>query len=226
METEEKFILIGNERFYYKELTLVQNAKKLNLDIAKENLQIFYTIIEQTNIKYGLMFGTLLGAIREKNFIAHDYDTDIFILSEGKEKFLNLLFQFRNQGFELIRNAYDVISLMRKNEYIDIYIFKPKMKLGILNLRSLDNEFECAAKYLENPIRYLFLGMNIYIPNNPEKLLKKLYGKNWEIPIENFPSPSNTMYKRISKFAPIFKKLPFYVSMEKFMKSALKRLGL
>lgn len=226
METGEKYILIDNKRLYYKELKLVVGAKKLNLDIAKENLQIFHSIIEQTNITYGLMFGTLLGAIREKNFIAHDYDTDIFILSEEREKFLNLLFQFKNQGFELIRNSFDVISIMRKNEYIDIIIFKPKMKFGILNLRDCNNEFECAAKYLENPIRYLFLGMNIYIPNNPQKLLQKTYGKNWKTPIENYPTPCNTIYKKLSKFAPIFKGLPFYLSMEGFMKSLLRRLGL
>jgi lipopolysaccharide cholinephosphotransferase len=226
METVEKFISIGNERYYYKELTLVPNAKKLNLDIAKENLQIFHSIIEKTNIKYGLMYGTLLGAIREKNFIAHDCDTDIFILSEEKESFLKLLFQFRDHGFELIRNSYGVISIMRKNEYIDINVFKPKMKYGIIKFRVCNNDFECTAEYLENPIRYLFLGMSTFVPKNPEKFLRKTYGKNWETPIENLPASNNTLYKRISRFAPIFKNLPFYTSMEKIIKGLLKGMGL
>jgi len=46
---------------------------------------------------FGLIYGTLLGAIRENNFIEDEEDINIFILNENKEVFLirylgNLLF--------------------------------------------------------------------------------------------------------------------------------------
>lgn len=226
MDIGEKFILIGNKKYFFNEITLITGSKKMDFEIAKENLQIFCHIIEQTDIKYGLFWGTLLGAIRERNFILHDYDTDIFILHEEKEKFLKLLFQFQKEGLELIRVENDLISLMRKNEYIDIYIFKSKKKFGIVRLRVFGNQFEIAPEYLESPKRYMFLGLNVYIPNNPEKLLRKMYGRNWKIPIKNRQASPNTIYKRLSSLTPIFKKFRSYGAVEKVTKSYLKKWSL
>jgi phosphorylcholine metabolism protein LicD len=222
---EKKWILIDNERFYYEEVKLVHGRKKMDLEIARENLKIFVSVIEKTEIIYGIFFGTLLGAIREKNFIAHDDDTDIYILSEEREKFLKLLFQFEIQGLKLVRIESDMISLMRKDEYIDIYFFKLKYKFGIWKVRVFTNEYEYAAGNLENPIKQYFLGINIAMPNNPQKVIKKIYGKNWRIPIKNAPSKPNTIYKKISNITPRLKKMPFYRLMESVTKKILKILG-
>jgi len=38
-----------------------------------------------------------------------------------------------------------------------------------------------------------FLDINIPIPSNPQRVLKKLYGKNWRIPIVNKFAEPNTL---------------------------------
>jgi lipopolysaccharide cholinephosphotransferase len=225
MNTERKTILINNKKYDYEEMELFHGRKKMDVEIARENLKLFHLVLEQSGITYGLFFGTLLGAIREKNFIVNDEDTDIYILSEDQERFLNLLFEFRNYGLQLVRLTTDLVSLMRKNEYIDVYIFRPKYKFGIYKLRGL-NHFEYPAKNLENPVKKMFLGLQVLVPNDPETVLEKIYGKNWRIPISNYHAPENTLYRKISRLAPKVRKFRFYRALEPLIKNVLKTLGL
>ncbi len=225
MNTDKKSILVNNEKYYYEEIKLVQGGKKLDLEIARENLQLYCSVLQQSGIRYGLFYGTLLGAIREKNFIVHDEDTDVYILSEDQDKFFNLLFEFRKQGLHLVRLTTDLVSLMRKNEYIDTYIFRPKYKFGIYKVRG-QNHCEYPAKNLENPVKQLFLGIDLFVPDDSERVLQIIYGKNWRIPISDYHAPTNTIYIKISKFSNKLRKLPFYRALKPLIKNLLKTLGI
>jgi len=226
MSMNQKWILIDNEKFYYEEVELFHGRKIMDPKISLENLRIFNNIMEKSQVLYGLFFGSLLGAIREKNFIEHDEDIDIYLLNEEREKFLRLLVLFKNEGLNLVRSEGDMLSLMRNNEYIDIYFFKPKLKFGFIKLRVFSNEYEYAAENLENPIKYIFLGINISIPNNPKTVIEKIYGKNWRTPLKSKHSEPNTIYNSISKMSTKLKTLPFYGKLELNTKNLLKRLGL
>lgn len=226
MAKEEKWLVINGEKFYYTEERLFHGRGKMNLDIAKENLNIFYNIIEQTDIRYGLFWGTLLGAIRENNFISHDEDTDVYVLGEDKEKFLKLLCLFKKQGLLLVRYEPEMLSLMRNNEYIDVSFFKLVRKFGISKVRVCSNSFEFSPELLENVARISFLDMLIPIPSNAEKLIVKLYGKNWKIPMIDFKPLPNTLYKKIGKYSLIFKRLPFYSYLANFMKKLFIKIGI
>ncbi|GEO11237.1 LicD family protein [Segetibacter aerophilus] len=219
-----KSVRIDEQDYYYEEIYLVNGTKKMNVNIATENLKIFHSLVSQSKITYGLFFGTLLGAIREKNFIVHDEDTDIYVLSEDKEKFLSLLFKFKELGLILVRCQENLISLMRADEYIDVYFFRPKRKLGFFKVRILENHNEYSAKNLEEPVLYHFLGIELYIPHNPEKILKELYGKNWRIPIANSPAPYNTFYTKISKIAPYLKHFPLVRTIQGKLKYILSKI--
>ena len=81
----KKFIKTSGKIISYNEKKLYHGRKKINKKIAQKNLLVIRNILIKTNIRWGLIFGTLLGAIREKNFIAHDEDTDIFVLYEDKK---------------------------------------------------------------------------------------------------------------------------------------------
>ncbi len=226
MQKEQNWIEIDNERFYFKEVDLFPGRKVIDIDISKENLEIFHSIIERSKITYGIIFGTLLGAIREKNFIKYDEDTDIYLLYEEREKFLRLLVQFQQKGFDLVRSQGDILSLMRKNEYIDFYFYKRKLRFGLFKRRVFSNKLELPANNLENPIKKLFLGINISMPDNPEYILHKLYGRNWKIPLRNKIAEPNTFYSKISKMSTRLRGLPFYGKLELGAKSVLARLGL
>ena len=54
-----------------------------------EMLRVFVTVCEQLNLKYYLVEGTLLGAIRHQGFIPWDDDIDVAMPREDYERFLH-----------------------------------------------------------------------------------------------------------------------------------------
>ncbi len=206
----QKKIVIKGTDFYYYERDLAHGQKRINMDISRNNLELLCNILNKTDIKYGLIFGTLLGAVREKSFIPYDEDSDMFILSEYRDSFLELLFEIKASGLELVRINEGYLSLMKDEEYIDIYFFELKKKYLFYKVRHLLHRHEVAAKYMDNPIPYTFLGINLFVPNHPEIVLKKLYGKTWKIPLENSFAIPNTFWRKLIYKYPFLKKNLFY----------------
>lgn len=59
-------------------------------DTEKDILIKFISICEKYNLKYFIVFGTLLGTIRHKGFIPWDDDIDVGMMREDYEKFLEV----------------------------------------------------------------------------------------------------------------------------------------
>ena len=89
----------------------------IDRDISKDNLLELKKVFDKNKIKFILSYGTLLGAIRENNFIEHDEDIDIAILDEDRLNLISILFELRNVGLEVIRYEKDLISVMKNEEY-------------------------------------------------------------------------------------------------------------
>lgn len=175
------FIKTNKGNYKFKQKNLFLGLKKINKDVALINLLDVKKEFDKENLYFGLIYGTLLGAIREQDFIAHDEDIDLFILGEDEEKFKELLFNLRNKGFELIRyERSGLYSISRNEEYIDIYVMKEYFK-GI-RWNGADN-FICEKYLLET--KYMdFKGSSFRVPNESEEFLLIFYGKNWKTPIK------------------------------------------
>ena len=199
-----KSIQTDNGKFLYKEEELYHGRKEINVEIAKENLFIFNSIMENTKIRYGLFFGTLLGAVRDNGLIEYDEDVDIYILEEDKHDTFNLLFKFREVGLELIRVGDGYVSLMRNDEYIDLYFFRKSTRFFFLKYRTHRNKYAVKESYLTHPIKYELYNKEFYIPNNPEKVLRDLYGNNWKTPIRDYHAPGNTMLLNLFKYLGVY----------------------
>jgi|TARA_Y100000385_G_C13109150_1_gene651016 hypothetical protein len=191
----------------FEEKTFFPGSKTLVIETATKNLLDVKNILDAHNVKFGLIYGTLLGAIRENNFIKHDEDIDLFVLDEYKEDLLAILHKFINCGFEVIRYDKKLLSISRDNEYIDFYFFKKinyfyrKCEVGLI----------AKAKYLENTVDYTFLEENFQVPQKVESFLEDLYGKTWRTPIKNDPSINHNRYiifrNIIKKHAPYLFKI-------------------
>jgi len=164
--------------FTYEPMELFIGRKYLDPIVSKNNLLDFKTVMDKHDIYYGLWFGTLLGAIREKGFIKHDEDTDVFMLEEDREKVLNALFDFEEIGLKVIRYEKYLLSFMKDDDYIDIYFYKKSFNQRIM----LDNGID--GKHLESTQNIDFLGTTFPVSENPEEALEILYGKDWRIPLE------------------------------------------
>ncbi len=188
-------IQTNNGIYEYKEVQFLNGVKKIDKNISKVNLLDLKKILDKRKARFGLMYGTLLGAIRENDFIAHDEDTDIFILQEDVDSLLNALFELRNIGFEVGRYTTKLISIIRNGEYIDIYIFKKKG----LSTREC-NGYIIKSEFLEKLEAYTFLGEVFNIPQKTEKLLIDLYGSDWRTPKNNSPASNYGLYLSIKFF--------------------------
>jgi phosphorylcholine metabolism protein LicD len=166
--------------FTYEPVELYVGKKYLDPIISKNNLLDFKAVMEKHDIHYGLWFGTLLGAIREKDFIKHDEDTDVFMLDEDREKVLDALYDFEEVGLKVIRYEHngEILSFMRDGDYIDIYFYRKSLNQRV----TVDNGID--GKYLESTVMTDFLGTQFPVPNHPKEVVKILYGENWHIPLE------------------------------------------
>ena len=173
-------LIVDGKLYKYKYTPLYLGRKKINIEIERENLKLLFEIFSELEIEFVLMYGTLLGAIRDNGFIEHDEDVDIALEIRYFDRFKKSLFKLRDKGFELIRiDDRGFASIMKNGEYIDLYFFTE------IN----DNYSVCCGNYifsefLKNKIEYSLYGQNYKIPALFEKFFLVEYGEDWNVPIE------------------------------------------
>ena len=190
---------------YYPFKKLFANSQRnLFLENGLSVLQQFDKCCEDNNIEYTLAFGTLLGAVREKGFIKHDFDIDVYIWAEQYTPEIPTL--FRKAGFKLIHSfLVEDGSIGREETYeyngvpIDIfYLFKDDGQYpyccdfitfnGCPTHRQSMNKYGgVVARRIELPIsknriKTMFNGIELYIPENAHEILQFRYGNDYMIP--------------------------------------------
>ena len=193
-------IIIKQGEYLFEPQVFTTGGKRIDKTISKENLMLFKSIMEKNNIKFTLAYGTLLGAIREKDFIEHDEDIDVAILAEDEEDFLNILFEFKEKNLLVGRYEKNLLSLIKDGEYIDIYIFKK----SFFGYRKFANEI-LKEEYLVNTIKYNFLDNQFNIPANYIGYLEEHYGEDWQTPKINAHACNPGVYLNIKNYLKNFK---------------------
>lgn len=167
-------------RFYYKPFNIYLGIKQIDREKAFQNLKLLLTILDRHDIMVSPALGTLLGIIRDNNFIEWDEDIDLFVLEEDKDKLLNAFWDMKEQGFDLVRveRAGLLYSVMRNGEYIDFYIMQklsPELR-GSADIFMLEH-------HLTDLMDWDFKGLTIKIPKEYEEFLELRYG-NWRRPVK------------------------------------------
>lgn len=215
----------------FKSKILYLGIKQIDREIAFENLRVIADILYKTNIHWGPVFGTLLGIVRENNFIEWDEDIDLYILEEDEEEFKNALWEFKSLGFDIVRyERRGLYSIIRNGEYIDFYILR-KISSDLRHAGGWEFIFD---KYLTNTIKYNFKGIEIDIPQEYDEFLTFHYG-DWRTPVKWADFKMNCFQKFIVKLKYIIKNnipdcLYFYLidkyhtkDLEKFKQKCLKK---
>ena len=190
--------IINTERgvFQYNFQVIYEGVKVMNQEIGRENLLIFKRLADKAGLRFSLAYGTLLGAIREHGFIPHDEDIDLAILQEDIEIFKNLLWDLREEGFEVMRfdRRNSLCSIIRKGEYIDIYIFR-KLCDGV---REFNGE-AILEKYLTDLEEIDFQGSKFLIAREAADFCLFEYGESWQTPIAMKPYDMAWYQKKLSQ---------------------------
>lgn len=134
--------------------TNIQLLQEIDLSIAKE----FIKICEEHHLKYYMLGGTMLGAIRHKGFIPWDDDIDLGMPRKDYEKFLQIAPALLSKNLKLINYKTD-------SDY-HYYI-----------TRIQDTETKVVETRYEHEGKFTHVSIDIFpidgSPNNP--LLRKLF---------------------------------------------------
>jgi len=168
----------------------------MNKKIFTKNIKIIHNILSQLNIKYFLLGGTLLGAIRENDFIDYDYDVDIGIFYEDIVDKIDKLKESLEKNNFIFWCEYGVINEGYCFQYIKDSIFRVDFDV-VYRLSETKSYYGLSVgphndvyklyKY-EVPINNKILEYDrfkpleiTYIPENYEKYLETEYG-DWKTP--------------------------------------------
>lgn len=148
-------------------------------------LKLSSKLLEDCGIGFTLAFGTLLGAVREGNFIKNDDDVDIIVTDE--EKLYNSLPNLWEHGLyinRIFKTALYSFHAEGINGHIDMYILRPIDNWFYKNWCVCIREYYTPKRFFQGVDKenYFIGDKNYPCPKNPEKLLAWWYGKSWRIP--------------------------------------------
>jgi len=173
-----------------------KEPRKMDQAIANKFLQDLKFVYDKIGLKFFLMYGTLIGAIRDNDFPWHDEDVDVGVFFEDfKQEIFDMANElFKEMGYLIctgpkINKRYTQIHIVNRQypKYkVDTYMFC-LYKGGRCNYRFTrsgeDYYLDYPLKYFKNFKEIDFLGAKYLVPNPPEELLDYMWGQgSWKIP--------------------------------------------
>ena len=145
--------------------------------------QYIMKFLSKENFTFILFYGSLLGYLRDGNFIDNDDDIDVLMDRKDINKLMTFLQANNYKGNKI------EVGIYNKN-IVQLY-FK---KIGPLDIYFVDiNEKHMYLKHEKEmydiidifPLKKITLyDIPIYIPNESEKIILKGYGENWINPLK------------------------------------------
>lgn len=206
--------------FYYGyKKWLKKKRNKAYKDHALETIADFDKCMQENSFTYTLLFGSMLGAVREKGFIAHDLDIDVAMWKEDySEKVQTCL---EKAGFKLShRVLIDDGESAREETYvknsvsIDVYCINPPIDdypyvcskwtpVGecVTKKESMKKYGYILGKRLEMPIVkdvvYVpFESIRLPIVRNAHEVLAFYYGDDYMNPNPNWTESKEYPYRK------------------------------
>jgi len=154
--------------------------KPLDRDAARESLLLLKEVMDRRGIKFWLIYGTLLGAVRDKNFIAGDNDIDLGFYFDDVEEIYKALLELQTLDFDIFRVTADstYVQVRRNGVYIDMALWSQQH----------ETMWRCGEYYEPNNffsdlVDWPFLDTTFLVPREYEEYLRvHYYGDKWKTP--------------------------------------------
>lgn len=190
------YFIIEKKRFrHHKSLFLFTGEKrKMGQEDAEKTFLEVSEILNKAHIKFYLSDGTMLGAIRNKDFIPWDDDIDLRVAASEWD--FSVFEEFERNGFQCKKGMnpkrYQHLpvgaNIIKRGINFGIglnYYYPPEdLIIFLAGKPSLPGVLQ-PAKYYRGSHFIDFLNTKVRIPYPPTKYVKRLYGKNWKIPIQD-----------------------------------------
>jgi hypothetical protein len=172
------------------ELDAQEFYRPMNRGVAKENLILFKQAMDGQGLDFFIFFGTLLGAVREGDFIAHDYDTDTVVMAKDRARLLDVAPLLIDAGFEFARAKNEhgkIFTFLRKGEFIDVYLAEESRRFPCRPCWNVDGTL-ISRQLLTEFTDIEFLGVRFRAPRRFDAALVEMYGPDWRHEKKNYSS--------------------------------------
>lgn len=178
--------------FEYDRHLLYFGNKLINKENLIDCLQILSYYLDKIDINWGPAFGTLIGIVRNDDFQPWKPAFDIYILKEDEERFKDVLWLLKEEGFELVRyERRGLYVISRKEEYIKVFVLH-KISSDVRHTGGSDFIHE---KYLQNTVKWNFKGIDFNVPAEVDEYLAFQYGEDWTTPKQTVSYSLNPFVK-------------------------------
>ena len=188
------------------------------LEARRRGLVELAGLLESTGIRYLLLDGALLGAVRDKAFIPWDWDVDIGVYAESAEgKVWKILDRASEAGFKvtMVRFGWMRLDLEKEGSEFTLQFYYEEGAMRRAGVIQHPKEFFDETAEIE------FLGRRYPCPRDKERMLARHYGDDWMKPK---PVPYGTpMNKYIQKAS--FKRDPMRKRIARRLIKILQRLA-
>ncbi len=156
-----------------------ETSVKLN-----KTLLFIINLLNNNDIKdWFICYGTLLGLVRENSCIDNDDDIDIIIDKQHFHLIKKLLLENKFTLYSGVINSTDILKTNDTSEYASIDIY-----MGDFNNEDVFdrwNKLNIKDCFLDKINKTFIIkewnGVNLYYPNNYERILINRYGNDWNI---------------------------------------------
>lgn len=184
----------------YNNKILARNFRKYGLETLLRANQA----LQEVNTRMFLVYGTLLGAYREKNFIPYDFDLDVGIMADERPENIEEILE--KYGFTKKRHIYvketgrvTEDQFEYKGVQIDFFYQFHKDDSTIYSYICRQHEYKdwrtanetdgfpsIIWEYEDSKLIPIdFLGHELLIPEKAESWLRTIYGEDFMTPIRN-----------------------------------------
>lgn len=143
--------------------------------------EFFCNIMKKYNIDFIPFYGTLLGIIRENEFIDSDDDIDALVYSKNFKKIVKIIRKEKIKTGIIKYKEIIQLFLPTGEGPIDIYFYN---KVGEDILIKWDGNLLFSQKYIFPLKEQIFKNKKIAIPFDSKEILKQIYGENYLTPLK------------------------------------------
>lgn len=179
----------------FKQHIIYDGMKLQDKVLAHENLKILSSYLDRVGLIWGPAFGTLIGIVRNDDFLPWAQSLDLFFLKEDEERFKDLLWKLKEEDFELVKyERRGLYTLQRNGGYTNFYVFR-KISPDIRHSGGRDFIHE---KYIQKTVKWNFKGIDLNVPEELDEYLTFQYGE-WVNPIQTTNFKKNVIGRFWSK---------------------------
>ena len=166
-------------------------------------MKIVLDALEKSGVEPFLAYGTLLGAVRDQNFIGHDSDADLGYVSrchtpaEAAMESFRLQRKLQQMGFTIERYsgiAFKVVVREADGRTRGLDVFGGFMREGALYLMG-EVGVPFSEEWLYPRSTATLADREFPVPAVPDRLLEAMYGPSWQVPDPafQFTTPPETV---------------------------------